>query len=85
MSILPPYLFLLLFTEAPLPRQARALGQALRVRLLQPDVPHEELTHDAQKSSASGLQQHAQAAAQDLGHEERPRHHPALAAPVTRA
>ncbi|KAG7188642.1 hypothetical protein KM043_008268 [Ampulex compressa] len=75
MPVLPSQLLMLLLPEASLPRQARAIGHALRVRVLQPQVPHKELTDDAQKPPASRLERQDQEAAQDLGDQERPKHY----------
>lgn len=79
--LLPTHLQLLLLAEAPLPGQARAVGHAVRVRVLPPPLPHQELADDAQEPAASRLQRHAQASAQDLGHQERA----GAAAPATSA
>lgn len=46
-SLLPQDLLMLLLSETTLPRQARAVGHAVRVRVLPPEVPHQELAHDA--------------------------------------
>lgn len=66
-SLLPQDILLLLFTEATLPRQARAVGHAVRVRVLPPEVPDQELADDAQEPAAPRLQRHAEAAAEDVG------------------
>lgn len=66
-SLLPQDILLLLLAEAALPRQARAVGHAVRVRVLPPEVPDQELADHAQEPAAPRLQRHAQAAAQDLG------------------
>lgn len=58
---------MLLFLETTLPRQARAVGHAVRVRVLPPEVPHQELADDAQEPAAPRLQRHAEAAAEDVG------------------
>lgn len=80
-SLLPADLLLLLFLETTFPRQARAVRHAVRVRVLPPPLPHQELAHHAQESAAPRLQRHAQAAAQDLRAARRPR---ARAAPPLR-
>lgn len=66
-SLLPQDILLLLFTETTLPRQARAVGHAVRVRVLPPEVPDQELADDAQEPAAPRLQRHAEAAAEDVG------------------
>lgn len=71
MSVLPPDILLLLLSEATLPRQARAVGHAVRVRVLPPEIPHQELAHDAQEPAAPRLQRHAEAAAEDVGAAQR--------------
>lgn len=76
-SVLPAHLLVLLLAEAPLPGQARAVGHAVRVRVLSPPLPHQELAHDTQESAASRLQRHAQAAAEDFSPAECARAGPA--------
>lgn len=66
-SILPQDILLLLFLETTLPRQARAVRHAVRVRVLPPEVPDEELADHAQEPAAPRLQRHAEAAAEDVG------------------
>lgn len=66
-SLLPQDILLLLFLETTLPRQARAVGHAVRVRVLPPEVPDQELADDAQESAAPWVERHAQAAAEDVG------------------
>lgn len=66
-SLLPQDILLLLFLETTLPRQARAVGHAVRVRVLPPEVPDQELADDAQELAAPRLQRHAEAAAEDVG------------------
>lgn len=58
---------MLLFLEATLPRQARAVGHAVRVRVLPPEVQDQELADHAQEPAAPRLQRHAEAAAEDVG------------------
>lgn len=65
--LLPAHLLLLLLAQAALPGQARAVGHSVRVRVLPPTVPHQELAHHAQEPAAPRLQRHAKAAAEDVG------------------
>lgn len=65
--LLPAHLLLLLLAEAALPGQARAVGHSIRVRVLPPEVPHQELADDAQEPAAPRLLGHAEAAAEDDG------------------
>lgn len=69
--LLPPDVLLLLLAEAALPGQARAVGHAVRVRVLPPEVPHQELADDAQEPAAPRLERHAEAAAEDVGAAQR--------------
>lgn len=62
---------MLLFPEATLPRQTRAVGHAVRVRVLPPKVPDEELADHAQEPAAPRVQRHAEAAAEDVGAAQR--------------
>lgn len=64
---------MLLLPQTSLPGQTRAIGHALRLRVLQSYVPYQELTDDAQESAASRHQRRAQAAPQGLGDQKRPR------------
>lgn len=69
--LLPADLQLLLLPQTALPGQARAVGHAVRLRVLPPQVQDQELADDAQEPAAPRLQRHAQAAAQDDGHQGR--------------
>lgn len=62
---------MLLFLETTLPRQARAVRHAVRVRVLPPEIQDEELADDAQEPPAPRLERHAQAAAEDVGAAQR--------------
>lgn len=57
--LLSAHVLLLLLAEAALSGQARAVRHAVRVRVLPPEVPHQELAHHAQESAAPRLQRHA--------------------------
>lgn len=64
---------MLLLPQTSLPGQTRAIGHALRLRVLQPYVSYQELTDDAQESAAPRHQWRAQAAPKGLGDQERSR------------
>lgn len=70
-SLLPQDILLLLFLETTLPRQARAVGHAVRMRVLSPEVQDQELVDDAQEPPAPRIERHAQAAAEDVGAAQR--------------
>lgn len=80
-SLLPQDILLLLFPETTFPRQARAVRYLVRVRVLPPKVPHQELADDPQEPAAPRVQRHAEAAAEDVGAAQRAG---ALAAPPVR-
>lgn len=71
MPVLPSHVFMLLLPQTPLPGQTRAIGHAIRLRVLQPYVSYEELADDTQELAASRYQRRAQAALEGHGHEER--------------
>lgn len=71
MPVLPSHVFMLLLPQTSLPRQTRAIGYAIRLRVLQPYVSYEELADDAQESAAPRYQRRAEAAPKGHGHEER--------------
>jgi len=75
MPVLPSYVFMLLLPQTPLPGQTRAIGHAIRLRVLQPYVSYKELTDDAQESAAPWYKRRAEAAFKGYGHEERLRYH----------
>lgn len=62
---------MLLFLETTLPRQARAVRHAVRVRVLPPEIQDEELADHAQEPAAPRVQRHAEAAAEDVGPAQR--------------
>lgn len=66
------HLLVLLLAEAPLPGQTRAVGHAVRLRVLPSQIPHQELADNAQEPTAPRLQWHAQASAQDFGYKTWP-------------
>jgi hypothetical protein len=72
-SVLPAHLLVLLFAEATLPGQARAVRHAIRLRVLPPAVSHEELAHHPQESAASRLKWHAEASPENVRDQERAR------------
>lgn len=77
MPVLPSQLLMLLLPEASFPGQAREIGHPLRVRVLQPQVPHQELADDAQEPPAPRLERHAEEAAEDHHDQERAGQHAA--------
>lgn len=83
-SVLQADVQLLLLAQEALPGQARAVGHAVRVRVLPPQVQDEELADDAQEPPTSRHQRHAEAAAEDDGDQERAGHEPAAAAAAVR-
>lgn len=72
MSLLSSHFLVLLLAEAALPGQTRAVGHSVRLRVLPSQIPHQEFADNAQESTASRLQRHAQASAEDFGHQTRP-------------
>lgn len=70
MSLLPSHLLLLLLAEAAFPGQTRAIGHAVRVRILPSAIPHQELSHHSQESTAPRLERHAKETAQDNRYQE---------------
>lgn len=73
MPILSPHILLLLFAETPLSRQTRTVGHTVCVRVLQPAIPHQKLTHHTQELATSWIEWDAEASTQNVGHQKRTR------------